>query len=233
MALYNLARVTTATTGTGTITLGSAVSGFLTFALAGVPDGAVLSYGISDGFNSEVGTGTYTATGTTLTRTVTKSTNANAAISLSGSAQVFITPRAEDINLYAAPFDALAYNGMQVNGSFDVDQERVGAASTGGFQSLADGWSYYQVGTMAPLPCKLIFGQRFAAVVVVATATDPERIVYVLAETRAVTVAAPITQVNAAEDIRLVYASAQERSVVVAPEIRSVDVPLLVRAIAA
>lgn len=95
--LYNLARMTTATAGTGTITLGSAVSGYLTFALAGAANGDVVSYGIKDGANSEVGTGTYTSSGTTLTRTVTKSTNANAAISLSGSAEVFITPRAEDL----------------------------------------------------------------------------------------------------------------------------------------
>lgn len=101
--LFNLARMTTATAGTGTITLGSAVSGYLTFALAGVANGDVVSYGIKDGTNSEVGTGTYTSSGTTLTRTVTKSTNANAAISLSGSAEVFITARAEDIQNVADP----------------------------------------------------------------------------------------------------------------------------------
>lgn len=95
--LYNLARMSTTTTGTGTITLGSAVSGFLSFSGAGVSDGDVVSYGIKDGTNSEVGTGTYTASGTTLTRTVTKSTNSNTAISLSGSAEVFITARAEDL----------------------------------------------------------------------------------------------------------------------------------------
>ena len=95
--LYNLARVSTATAGTGTITLGAAVSGYLTFALAGVTNGQVVSYGIKDGANSEVGTGTYTADGTILTRTVTKSTNADAAISLSGTAEVFITPRKEDL----------------------------------------------------------------------------------------------------------------------------------------
>jgi len=72
--LYNLARMTTATTGTGTITLSSAVSGYLTFALAGVNNGDVISYAINDGANSEIGTGTYTSAGTTLTRTVTKST---------------------------------------------------------------------------------------------------------------------------------------------------------------
>lgn len=98
MKLYNLARVSTATVGTGTITLGGAVAPFLTFAQAGVADGEVVSYSIIDGVaNSEIGTGTYTLAGTTLTRTVTKSTNSNTAISLSGSAQVLITPRAEDL----------------------------------------------------------------------------------------------------------------------------------------
>jgi hypothetical protein len=95
--LKNLARMTTATTGTGTITLGSAVSGFLTLAQAGVGDGRKVSYGINDGANSEVGRGTYTASGTTLSRdTILASTNGGAAISLSGSAQVFITALAED-----------------------------------------------------------------------------------------------------------------------------------------
>ena len=100
--LFNLARMTTATTGTGTITLGSAVSGFLTFATAGAANGDIVSYGIKDGANSEVGIGTYTTTGTTLTRTVITSTNSNAAISLSGSAEVFITPSARDISITTA-----------------------------------------------------------------------------------------------------------------------------------
>lgn len=96
--LYNLARMTTATTGTGTITLGSAVAGYLTFAQAGVANSDVVDYAIKDGNDSEIGTGTYTSSGTTLTRTVTKSTNSNAAINLSGAAEVFITPRAETLN---------------------------------------------------------------------------------------------------------------------------------------
>lgn len=94
--LYSLARMTTATTGTGTITLGSAVSGFLTFAGAGVADAEVVTYAIKDGVNSEIGTGTYTSSGTTLTRTVVKSTNSDTAINLSGSAEVFITPSHKD-----------------------------------------------------------------------------------------------------------------------------------------
>jgi hypothetical protein len=95
--LFNLVGMTTATTGTGTMTLGSAISGYLTPALAGVADGDTVAYAINDGANSEVGTGTYTAAGTTLSRTVRKSTNSNAAISLSGGALVYITPSAEDL----------------------------------------------------------------------------------------------------------------------------------------
>jgi hypothetical protein len=95
--LYNLARMTTATTGTGTITLGSAVSGYLSFASTGVTDGETVAYSIGDGASSEVGYGVYTAAGTTLTRNVVNSTNSNTAINLSGSAQVYITPSARDV----------------------------------------------------------------------------------------------------------------------------------------
>lgn len=93
--------MSTATTGTGTITLGSAVTGFLSFAASGVQDGDIVSYGIQDGANSEAGRGTYTASGTTLTRSVLTSTNSNNAISLSGQAEVYVTVVAQD--LYPAP----------------------------------------------------------------------------------------------------------------------------------
>lgn len=102
--LYNLARMTTTTTGTGTITLGSAVAGYLTFAQAGAQDGEVVDYAIKDGNDSEIGTGTYTSSGTTLTRTVTKSTNSDSPINLSGAAEVFITPRAETLDFGAFGF---------------------------------------------------------------------------------------------------------------------------------
>lgn len=100
--LYNLARMTTATTGTGTLTLGSAVTGFLSFAGAGVSNGETVTYAIKDGSNSEIGRGVYTSSGTTLSRTVLKSTNSNNAINLSGSAQVVITAAAEDFMILPA-----------------------------------------------------------------------------------------------------------------------------------
>lgn len=95
--LYDLASMSTSTTGTGTITLGAATAGFLTFAGAGVQDGQTVSYAIFDNAGaSEVGRGVYTASGTTLTRGPLISTNSNAAINLSGSATVRISAIAED-----------------------------------------------------------------------------------------------------------------------------------------
>jgi len=97
VTLVNRAKVGTSTTGTGTITLGSAESGYQTFADAGVVDADVVRYVIEDGVSWEIGSGTYTATGTTLSRTVLESSNAGAAINLSGSAVVFVGAAAEDL----------------------------------------------------------------------------------------------------------------------------------------
>ena len=97
VTLVNRAKMSTSTTGTGTITLGSAESGYRSFADAGVSDGNTVRYVIEDGTAWEIGTGTYTASGTTLSRTVSESSNSDSAIDLSGSAVVYITTAASDI----------------------------------------------------------------------------------------------------------------------------------------
>lgn len=94
--LVNRAKMTTATTGTGTITLGSAVDGYQTFANAGVSDADVVRYVIEDGNAWEIGTGTYTASGTTLSRTVVESSTGSL-LNLSGDAVVYVSAAAEDI----------------------------------------------------------------------------------------------------------------------------------------
>jgi hypothetical protein len=95
--LVNRAKMSTSTTGTGTITLGSAETGYQSFADAGVSDGETVRYTIEDGNNWEIGSGTYTSSGTSLSRTVDESSNSDAALNLSGSAVVFITAAAEDV----------------------------------------------------------------------------------------------------------------------------------------
>ena len=96
VTLVNRAKVATATTGTGTITLGAAESGYQTFADAGLVDTNVVRYVIEDGTAWEIGSGTYTASGTTLSRTLGESST-GALLSLTGAAVVFVAATAADV----------------------------------------------------------------------------------------------------------------------------------------
>ena len=88
--LVNRAKMTTATTGTGTITLGSAVDGFQTFADAGVVNADVVRYVIEDADAWEIGTGTFDSAAGTLTRSPSESSIGGGAITLTGDAVVFV-----------------------------------------------------------------------------------------------------------------------------------------------
>jgi hypothetical protein len=96
VTLVNRAKMSTATTGTGTITLGSAVAGFQTFADAGVANAETVRYTIEDGAAFEIGTGTYTSSGTTLSRALIESSTGSL-LNLSGSAVVYVTAAAQDL----------------------------------------------------------------------------------------------------------------------------------------
>ena len=117
--LFNRAKMTTATTGSGTVTLGSASNGFQTFAAAGVSNGDVVQYVIEEGANFEIGTGTYSSSGTSLTRSPTESSNSDNAITLAGQATVSITAVADDLNR------------LQHGGSDKVTVSSTGASVTG------------------------------------------------------------------------------------------------------
>ena len=121
MALVVKDRVkeTTATTGTGTLTLAGALTGFQSFSSA-LSDGDTTYYAIFESSTGEweVGLGTFTSSGTTLARTtVLASSNSGSAVNLTaGSAEVFITQPATkaayfdgsgDLNLTRDPQSAL------------------------------------------------------------------------------------------------------------------------------
>lgn len=95
--LANRAKMTTTTVGTGTLVLVAAVSGFQTFASAGVTDGSVVRYVIEDGTAWEIGVGTYTTVGLTLTRSLIQSSTGSL-LSLTGVASVYISPIADDFS---------------------------------------------------------------------------------------------------------------------------------------
>ncbi len=119
--IYDRVSFSTATTGAGTITVGSAVTKYQTPAQAGVPTGTEVSYFIEDGSNWEVGRGIYTVSGTTMTRILRRSSSGSL-LSLTGSAIVTLTYSSDDIGVphpgYASgrwfnpmPFEPLATGG--------------------------------------------------------------------------------------------------------------------------
>lgn len=94
VTLVNRAKMSTVTTGTGTITLGAAKSGYQSFSDAGVADTDVARYVIEDGTAWEIGTGTYSAG--TLTRALSESSTGSL-LNLTGSAVVYVSATAADI----------------------------------------------------------------------------------------------------------------------------------------
>src|SRR5215472_12930718 len=94
----------TATAGTGTLTIGAAVQGFLSPSGAGANDGDTFNYVIEDvGGAWEVGLGTYAAAGPTLARSAFLSSGGwGTLISLSGNAIVY--------NAVNSAWASMAYN---------------------------------------------------------------------------------------------------------------------------
>jgi hypothetical protein len=94
LVIADRVRETSTTTGTGTLTLDGAVTGFRTFGSA-IGSGNTCYYTITLGADWEVGLGTV-GTGTLARTTVLKSSNSNSAVNFgAGTKDVFVTYTAE------------------------------------------------------------------------------------------------------------------------------------------
>jgi hypothetical protein len=132
------------TTGTGTVTFGSVVSGFQSLSDASVVDADVVRYTIESGTNYESGTGTIGLTGSTYTMARSPSSSSesdNSAINLGSGAVCFLTMLAEDVVQNLADLDnvsSTAPAGGQ-NLSWDSGSSSwVPASPSGGITSVGN-----------------------------------------------------------------------------------------------
>jgi hypothetical protein len=127
LVLADRVKETTTTTGTGTVTLLGAATGFQSFAAIG--NGNITYYTIAGqtGSEWEVGIGTYTLSGTTLSRTtVLSSSNSGSLVNFSaGTKDVFVTYPAEfTANAIGGGVGAVLLNAdtVTVNGTISTGQ---------------------------------------------------------------------------------------------------------------
>jgi hypothetical protein len=105
--VYDRVRETSATTGTGQLTLAGAVTDFQSFGIVG--NAQPTFYEVDDGTNWEVGVGVYTLSGTLLSRLlVLASSNSNAKVTLAGGVNSVFLP------LPAQLLKAIAYYNGQL-----------------------------------------------------------------------------------------------------------------------
>ena len=123
LVLNDRVKETTTTTGTGTVNLGGAETGFETF-VAGVGDGNTTYYCITAGAEFEVGLGTITdASPDTLSRTtILSSSNSDSAVDFSaGTKDVFCTLPASKAVFEDASSNVTLPGTLDVDGGITVD----------------------------------------------------------------------------------------------------------------
>jgi hypothetical protein len=120
LVLKDRVKEATTTSGTGTVVLNGAATGYQSFAVIG--NANTTYYTIAGGSDWEVGIGTYYSGNTSLSRdTILASSNANAAVTLSGTYDVFVTYPAEEsvylngANLNAGGLSNIAFSALTAN----------------------------------------------------------------------------------------------------------------------
>jgi len=147
LVLADRVKETTNTTGTGTLTLAGAVSGFQSFAAVG--NGNSTYYTITSGTDWEVGIGTYTASGTTLSRDTVLASSAGGTIKITvaAGANVFVTYPAGKAIAAGTGYFTDVYAGSFVDGVVIDYASGAGRISVGG----ADDINFYNGGVAGSL----------------------------------------------------------------------------------
>ena len=160
--LADRVKETTTTTGTGTVTLLGASTGYQSFSAIG--NGNTTYYTIAGQTSSEweVGIGTYTSSGTTLSRTtVLSSSNSGSLVNFSaGTKDVFVTqPSSRTVYVGASDQTIYAANNAQGNGGLVVN-----ATTISNNYTVASGFNAMSVGPVTVSSGKAITvasGQRW------------------------------------------------------------------------
>jgi hypothetical protein len=134
------AKMTSATVGTGTLTLGSAVSGFQSFAAAGVVDQASVRYVIENLPAWEIGLGTYTAAGTTLTRAPIASSAGGGAIACTGAQIVYISAAAVDFTALQTAAQVTTAVGTETTRATGIEATKAPIANPTFSAGLFENW---------------------------------------------------------------------------------------------
>lgn len=123
LVLADRVKETTTTTGTGTLTLLGAATGFQSFAAVGDANSTYYVISSNGGSEWEVGIGTYTSSGTTLSRTIVlSSSNSGSLVSLSaGTKDVYVsfpsskaTYEAQGQEIYAGADGSIYLNAITI-----------------------------------------------------------------------------------------------------------------------
>jgi len=163
--LADRVKETTTTTGTGTVTLLGASTGYQSFSVIG--DGNTTYYTIAGqtGSEWEVGVGTYTSSGTTLSRTtVLSSSNSGSLVNFSaGTKDVFVTqPSSRTVYVGASDQTIVGANNAQGNGGLLVN-----ATAINNNYTVQTGYNAISVGPItlgSGIAVTLSSGQRWLVV---------------------------------------------------------------------
>ena len=173
----NRAKMSISSTGTGNVTLNSAVAGYQTFAASGKVDTDQIRYIIEDANGAwEIGTGLLSSSATVMARTVEESSNSNNALDLTSAAKVLIGLTAGDLGpkVYATINALTAATGMAAGDIAMVN------ATKKMYMYTASGW--WLIATLTNTAPTSITGANASyglasdgtATVVTLASTDPE-----------------------------------------------------------